>query len=135
MLVLTRKPNERIIIDNNIVVTVVGVGPERVKIGIEAPANVRIDRQEVAERMAASEPQRIRCPECRNPGEVCDRCNGEGYVPLAMLGWIQQGRRLRALRLHHPGGPLKLEEAAARLKITVDEYSRQERGCVQPATV
>lgn len=51
MLVLTRRPGEQIVIGNGIRVTVVSVGPGRVKIGIEAPANVRIDRQEIHERI------------------------------------------------------------------------------------
>lgn len=51
MLVLTRKPGEQIVIGHNIRLTVVSVGPGRVKIGIEAPDNVRIDRQEVYEKI------------------------------------------------------------------------------------
>lgn len=51
MLVLTRRPGEQIVIGNGIRVTVVSVGPGRVKIGIEAPDNVRIDRQEVHDKI------------------------------------------------------------------------------------
>jgi carbon storage regulator len=50
VLVLTRKPGEQIIIADNIRITVVGVGPGRVKIGIEAPPSVQVDRQEVHEK-------------------------------------------------------------------------------------
>lgn len=50
MLVLTRKAGEQIIIANNIRITVVAVGPGRVKIGIEAPPSVSIDRQEIHDR-------------------------------------------------------------------------------------
>jgi carbon storage regulator len=50
MLVLTRKPGEQIMIGDAIKITVVSVGHGRVKIGVEAPANVAIDRQEVYER-------------------------------------------------------------------------------------
>lgn len=50
MLVLTRKPGEQIVIAGNIRLTVVSVGPGRVKIGIEAPESVKIDRQEVYDR-------------------------------------------------------------------------------------
>ena len=50
MLVLTRKPGEQIIIADNIRITVVSVGPGRVKIGIEAPPSVKVDRQEVHEK-------------------------------------------------------------------------------------
>ena len=51
MLVLTRRPGESIVIGNGIKLTVVTVGPGRVKIGIEAPPNVRIDREEIHARI------------------------------------------------------------------------------------
>lgn len=51
MLVLTRRPGEQIVIGNGIRVTVVSVGPGRVKLGIEAPADVRIDRKEIHEKI------------------------------------------------------------------------------------
>lgn len=50
MLVLTRKEAESIVIGNDVRVTVVSVGPGRVKIGIEAPKWMAIDRQEVHDR-------------------------------------------------------------------------------------
>lgn len=50
MLVLTRKIGEQLIIGDNIKVTVVSLGPGRVKIGIEAPSSVTIDRQEIHDR-------------------------------------------------------------------------------------
>jgi carbon storage regulator len=51
VLVLTRRPSESIIIAHNIKITVVSVGPGRVKLGIEAPSNVRVDRQEIHDKM------------------------------------------------------------------------------------
>ena len=57
MLVLTRKPGEQLVIGNNIRVTIVSVGPGRVKIGIEAPPDVRIDRQEIHERILHEQEQ------------------------------------------------------------------------------
>lgn len=53
MLVLTRKPGEQIVIGHGIRVTVVSVGPGRVKIGVEAPPEVRVDRAEIHERVLA----------------------------------------------------------------------------------
>jgi carbon storage regulator len=50
MLVLTRKIGEQVVIGDNIRVTVVSVGPGRVKIGIEAPSNVSVDRAEIHEK-------------------------------------------------------------------------------------
>ena len=51
MLVLTRRTGESIIIGEGIKLTVVNVGPGRVKIGIIAPPNVRIDREEIHNRI------------------------------------------------------------------------------------
>lgn len=55
MLVLTRRPGEQIVIAGNIKLTVVSIGPGRVKIGIEAPSDVRIDRQEIHDKIAAEQ--------------------------------------------------------------------------------
>ena len=54
MLVLTRRPGESIIIAGNIKLTVVSVGPGRVKIGVEAPPHVRVDRQEIHDKIEQS---------------------------------------------------------------------------------
>ena len=48
MLVVTRKANEEVVIDGEIVVKVISTSNGRVKIGIEAPKNVRIVRGEIA---------------------------------------------------------------------------------------
>ncbi len=55
MLVLTRKIGEQIVIAGNITISIVGVGPGRVKIGIDAPSHVSIDRQEIHERKVNEE--------------------------------------------------------------------------------
>lgn len=52
MLVLSRKINESLIIDDQIIVTILGVEGERVRLGISAPAEVDIVRQEVCARRA-----------------------------------------------------------------------------------
>ncbi|MBP3959367.1 carbon storage regulator [Gemmata sp. G18] len=54
MLVLTRRPGESIIIAGDIKITVVNVGPGRVKLGIEAPSHVRVDRQEIHDKIEQS---------------------------------------------------------------------------------
>lgn len=53
MLVLTRLPNETIVIGDNVRVTVLGVRGNHVRIGIAAPQTVRVDREEVRERIDA----------------------------------------------------------------------------------
>ena len=47
MLVLSRKPTEAIVINDTIRVTVVGIKGDRVRLGIEAPRDVCVDRAEV----------------------------------------------------------------------------------------
>lgn len=47
MLVLSRKLNEKIVIDGNIIVTVVKIDRNQVRIGIEAPGEVPIQREEL----------------------------------------------------------------------------------------
>lgn len=49
MLVLTRSANQSIVIDEEIVVTVLDVRGEHVRIGISAPDHIQIHRQEVFE--------------------------------------------------------------------------------------
>lgn len=49
MLVLSRKPGESITIDENIVVTIVEIRGDKVRLGIEAPKDVKVHRQEVFE--------------------------------------------------------------------------------------
>jgi carbon storage regulator len=52
MLVLTRKLNESIIIDGNITLTVVEVRGNRVKLGIVAPGEIPVMREEIVAAMA-----------------------------------------------------------------------------------
>ncbi len=47
MLVLSRKTSERILIGDEISITVVRIGPNSVRIGIEAPKSMNIVREEL----------------------------------------------------------------------------------------
>jgi carbon storage regulator len=47
MLVLSRKLNEKIVIDGNITITVVKVDRNQVRLGIEAPGHVPVFREEI----------------------------------------------------------------------------------------
>ncbi|WP_337174596.1 carbon storage regulator CsrA [Paludisphaera sp.] len=49
MLVLSRKKNETIVINDSITVTVIEIRGDKVRLGIEAPKDVTVHRQEVYE--------------------------------------------------------------------------------------
>jgi carbon storage regulator len=55
MLVLTRNEDESIVIDGNIVVTIVAINGSRVRVGVQAPDSVSVHRQEVFEAIQDSE--------------------------------------------------------------------------------
>ncbi len=47
MLVLSRKTSERILIGDDVAITIVRIGPNSVRIGIEAPKTMNIVREEL----------------------------------------------------------------------------------------
>lgn len=51
MLILTRKVGETIVINDDIRVTVLGVKGNQIRIGVEAPSNVAVHREEIHERI------------------------------------------------------------------------------------
>jgi carbon storage regulator len=58
MLVLSRKPDERILIGADIVIQVVRIGPNQVRLGITAPPELHIVREELA--LTDAEMQKVR---------------------------------------------------------------------------
>jgi carbon storage regulator len=84
MLVLTRKVGQKVTIGEHVHVTVVAVAGNRVRLGIEAPKEVPVDREEIRRRrqgaggtaeqaapaQAGQEPTRAvgAGRRCRNPG-------------------------------------------------------------------
>ena len=53
VLILTRRPNETLMIGTEITVTVLGVKGNQVRIGVNAPKNVSVHREEIFERINA----------------------------------------------------------------------------------
>jgi carbon storage regulator len=51
MLILTRRPNETLMIGNEITVTVLGVKGNQVRLGVNAPKSVAVHREEVFDRI------------------------------------------------------------------------------------
>jgi carbon storage regulator len=62
MLVLSRKKNESIVINNDIVVTVVEIRGDKVRLGIVAPKEVPVHRQEVYEAIHGKEQAEAAAP-------------------------------------------------------------------------
>ena len=79
MLTLTREVGQQIYIGDDIVLTVVSVSPNgRVRLGIEAPKQVRIDRKEVLERIRE---------------ENVDSANAAPDVTVDAAAWASYGAR------------------------------------------
>ena len=60
MLILTRKIDQAIVIQGDIKIMVLGVERDRVKIGIDAPANVTVLREELLAQRELPEPTPLR---------------------------------------------------------------------------
>lgn len=74
MLVLTRRQGESIVIGNDVRITVVSLGPGRVKLGIEAPSHVRVDREEIHARIVQEQSADVLAA-------VVSEATGEGSGP------------------------------------------------------
>jgi carbon storage regulator len=57
MLILTRRVGETVMIGTDVTVTVVGVNGQQVRLGINAPKEVPVHREEVYDRMQAEKAQ------------------------------------------------------------------------------
>ena len=55
MLVLSRKKNESIVIDNDITIVVVEIRGDKVRLGVDAPKEIPVHRQEVFEAIKRNE--------------------------------------------------------------------------------
>lgn len=53
MLILTRKPGETIVIGDNIRIAVLGIEGRQVRIGIDAPKEVAVHREEIYDKIQA----------------------------------------------------------------------------------
>ena len=55
MLIMTRKPNEKVMVGDDITVTILGVKGNQVRIGVNAPKDVAVHREEIYERIKREE--------------------------------------------------------------------------------
>lgn len=75
MLILSRRIGEKLIIGDNVTVTILAVKGNQVRIGIDAPRNVRVDREEVHQRILEEE-------EALKQGEWATASAGVGKGPV-----------------------------------------------------
>ena len=74
MLILTRRVGEVVMIGNDVTVTVLGVKGNQVRIGVNAPRDVAVHREEIFERIKREE-QEDGSPRSAKPGD------GHGSFP------------------------------------------------------
>jgi len=75
MLILTRRVGETVMIGEDITVTVLGVKGNQVRIGVNAPRNVAVHREEIFERIKREE-----------AGDVPEGEDGNDTGPTARVG-------------------------------------------------
>jgi carbon storage regulator len=58
MLILTRRIGESMMIGNNITVTIMGVKGNQIRIGVNAPKDIEVHREEIYQRIAQEQHQK-----------------------------------------------------------------------------
>lgn len=96
MLILSRKVNENIVIDGRIIVKIVRLDGENVKLGIDAPPDVPVHRQEVYDEIQRSNREAANSGRVPVPRITRPRRPGPSSGPTSPTG-PEQG---------NPSGPL-----------------------------
>ena len=59
MLILTRRVGETVMIGEEVSVTILGVKGNQVRVGINAPKNIAVHREEIFERIKSEDPDAV----------------------------------------------------------------------------
>lgn len=59
MLILTRKIGESLLIGDNVEITVLGVRGNQVKLGVEAPKEISVHREEIYHRIKSAQQEQL----------------------------------------------------------------------------
>jgi len=73
MLILTRRIGEKLIIGDNVTVTVLGVKGNQIRIGIEAPPEVQVHREEIYQRILKERAEGTGDNSAQTPGKTFTR--------------------------------------------------------------
>lgn len=114
MLVLSRKQSEKLIIGDNIIVTVAAISGNRVRLAIQAPADVQIHRSEIRESVRAEE-EACACSSPRRASrkQTARRETGEPSSKRP-LSHIRRGSEAKTARMPvELPGPSSMPAAAA----------------------
>jgi carbon storage regulator len=79
MLILTRRVGETVMIGENITVTVLGVKGNQVRVGVNAPREVAVHREEIFERIKREGAGEIEAADEREDGPGAARFTSVGY--------------------------------------------------------
>ncbi len=102
MLVLSRRSKEKIQIGNNVVITVLEVSGQQVRLGIEAPREVRVMRSEIAAkppRPKLAEPTSDSGTPAKSVGLESNPTGGEAKATrqaggVSLIEWMRSGGRI-----------------------------------------
>jgi carbon storage regulator len=72
MLILTRRVGETVMIGDDVTITVLGVKGNQVRVGINAPKNVAVHREEIYERIKREQ----------QGGEEAEKPKAAEYIPV-----------------------------------------------------
>jgi carbon storage regulator len=80
MLILTRRVGETVMIGNDVTVTILGVKGNQVRVGVNAPRDVAVHREEIFERIKREEQDGGGAATTASARPAAPRSNGNGYA-------------------------------------------------------
>lgn len=83
MLVVTRKKGEKVLIGDDIVVTIIDVRRDGVRVGVDAPRGIRIQRHEVVEALAEANAEAAQAADATTGAALAEILGSRATPPSA----------------------------------------------------